>query len=132
MACLKGLTALGRFKVLASLHMVVTPQLWSLGLGWLDCVFLTLGMKSPINGQSGMSQEGTRVWIAEQDGGYSLGWATHFEVCLSGGLRCLLPSKRHFKRYLSVDTVNTPLGAWQELIHKDSTLQFVQNLLAFS
>lgn len=32
----------------------------------------------------------------------------------------------------AVDTVNTPLGAWQELIHKDSTLQFVQNLLAFS
>lgn len=32
MACLKGLTALGRFKVLASLHMVVTPSsgLWGL------------------------------------------------------------------------------------------------------
>lgn len=59
MACLKGLTALGRFKVLASLHMVVTPQLWSLGLGWLDFphVFLTVGMKPSINGQSGMSQE---------------------------------------------------------------------------
>lgn len=58
---------------------------------------------------------------------YSLSlWGTRVFASIQEALQTIS------KNQAVVDTMNTPLGAWQELIHKDSTLQFVQNLLAFS